>query len=590
MQAAPRRSSQRGQRWRPWLFGLLIFVTAAMLRVAHYQAIRGTVFHDRHIPLLDGRYYDQLARRVLAGRSLSEDAYFMAPLYPYVLAGTYALLTDLPARPDAERASYGDELHTAALLQALGGALTCVLLFWLGCLVAGERVGLLAGLGAAFYSPLIFHDTLIMSTQLVVFTNALAMVLLLRAARGGGIVGWLLGGLALALAILAHGTALVLLPGVVAWILLGDERAPSWRQRLLRSAAVCLPVVVAVGAVAIRNQVVGKDRVLLTSNWGLTFYIGNNAQATGSFMPLPDELARIPGASQQSYRQEYRRQPGDLTPSQMARLLRDRALSEIRADPWRFLENLWRKFRLFWSHAEVGTGDNIYFYQQWSPILHYDPPAFGLLVAIGLTGVVYSLGQARRYLLLYLWLGLQCAAFVATFVLARYRLPAALLLIVFASLQLTRWWRMAAAREVQALLRSLAPLTAFAALAFWPVAGFGRDRGLGEQHFVAAGRLEAVGRVEEAIQSYSRALALDFAPRIDSERRLQCGAALARLHARQGRWLQACQVSCQSLTAAPPEAFSIRVADEVALLEELLSRSARELGRPCCPSPERWSP
>src|SRR3972149_11937421 len=114
-------------------------------------------------------------------------------------------------------------------------------------------------------------------------------------------------------------------------------------------------------------------------------------------------------------------QLADVMSTDRTRLLRDRALADIRADPWRFLENLWRKFRLFWSHVEVGTGDNIYFYQQWSPILRYDLPAFGLLAAIGLTGVVCSLGQARRYLLLYLWLGLQCAAFVAPFVLARYR-------------------------------------------------------------------------------------------------------------------------------------------------------------------------
>jgi len=575
------------RRWRPWLFGLLIFGAATTLRVAHYEAIRGTIFHDRNIPLLDGRYYDQLARRVVAGRPQSDDVYFMAPLYPTVLAGTYALLTDLPDRPAAERVRYGDELHTAALVQALGGALTCVLLFWIGCLVADERVALLAGLGAAFYSPLVFHDTLIMATQLVVFLNALALALLLRAPRRPGLAGWLLGGMALALAILAHGTALLLLPGAIAWILLGAERTPSWRERLLRSAAVGLPVLVVVGAVALRNHAVGRDWVLLTSNAGLTFYIGNNARATGSFMPLPDDLARIPGASLQAYRQEYRRQPGDPTPSELARLLRDRALADIRADPGRFLANLWRKFRLFWNHVEVGTSDNIYFYQQWSPILRYDPPGFGLLAAIGLTGVVCSLGQARRYLLLYLWLGLQCAAFVATFVLARYRLPAALLLFVFASLQLRWWWRRLAARELRALLRSLAPLSAFAALAFWPVADFGRDRGLGEQHLLAAARWEAVGRVEEAIRSYERARALDFAPWVDSERRLRCGAALSRLHARQGRWAESCRVACESLTAAPAEAFGIRAAGEVARLEGLLARGARELGGSCCPG---WPP
>src|SRR5262249_22213501 len=64
-----------------------IGAVAVLLRVAHLLALRATPWFDHLV--VDPEYYDEWARRLAAGDWLGERAFYMDPLYPYVLGVLY---------------------------------------------------------------------------------------------------------------------------------------------------------------------------------------------------------------------------------------------------------------------------------------------------------------------------------------------------------------------------------------------------------------------------------------------------------------------------------------------------------------------
>jgi len=58
---------------------------------------------------------------------------------------------------------------------------------------------------------------------------------------------------------------------------------PLSRKTLLRAAMLVAGLLVALGPVAVRNRVVSGEWILVSSHGGLNFYIGNNADADGTY-------------------------------------------------------------------------------------------------------------------------------------------------------------------------------------------------------------------------------------------------------------------------------------------------------------------
>ncbi|MCP4594349.1 MAG: glycosyltransferase family 39 protein [bacterium] len=531
------------RRWyeRPLLAGTLIFVLAAGMRVAHYAEVKESPLHDDHIYLHDARYYDMLARRAAAGEGLTDDAFFMAPLYPLALSLPYRILGAAPL-PSGEAPTYGREIHVAAFGQCVWGAFTCVLIFVVGRRVAGDAAGWIAGLMAALYSMFVFQDSLLMATLLITSVNVAAVLVLLRAERGRSAVWWLLGGLMLGLCILAHGTALLLIPGVLVWIGVGVSGL-SPRERVIRGLLVCLAAGSCVALVAVRNHRVGQDWVPLTSNAGLTLFIGNHAGADGSFAPLPTELRNIPGSTLGWHLHGFRRSPNDPSPSENSRRFRQAALEYITTHPLDEARLLWRKFRLLCSSVETGTNDQLYFHKRFSGVLRLPLLSAGVLIPIGLTGVVCSLGRWRRLSLLYVWLAAQIAAYTAMFVLARYRLVAMSCLMVFAAVQLVWWVEWLRMRRYRAVGLSLLLLGVWALFVHWPVEGFSRERGWAIQYGLLAERYAEQGRGDDAIACFEQALQHDFSPMDELMFRTEYLTALAKLYAEGKDWAGVLRVS-----------------------------------------------
>jgi len=200
---------------------LLILVAAAGLRVGYVLSVTQ---HDTRV--YDAAYYELQARALAEGRGFVNPF----PEAPEEEVADHPPLTVFVLAPEAELP--GDSQLWMRFTMVAFGLGVVALLALLGRMVAGERVGLLAGAIAAVYPNLWMNDALIMSETLATLTTAGVLIaaygLLRRPEAWRALVLGVLCGLAtLARAELALLVPAVALPAV--WFAIRRADAQLWR-------------------------------------------------------------------------------------------------------------------------------------------------------------------------------------------------------------------------------------------------------------------------------------------------------------------------------------------------------------------------
>ncbi len=378
----------------------MLFGLALVVRLAHVFAMTGSPYFAN--PVIDAGTFAELARSLAHGHGYPETVFWQPPGYPAFLGLAFWLS--------------GDSYLVPRLLQALLGAISVVLVAWLGARAFGRGVGLGSGLAAALYGMLIYFDA-----ELLAPTVAIALVL---AATALGVLArerarrweWLLAGATGGLAATVVATCLVV-PALLAAC--ARRRAP-W---------VLLGTAVALAPVTARNLVRGRELVLISSNGGINFWIGNNPDYQGAVGVRPDL--------------DWRRLVEE--PSRMgvsghgaaSRYFTRKALAWAASEPWAFLRLQAHKLRLLLGGGEIYRNQAIYPTRAESPILAlllWKVPGlafpFGVLLPLSLVGLAVG---ARRAPLLAVLTGGLALSVLAFFVTARYRLIMVPFLIVFAA-------------------------------------------------------------------------------------------------------------------------------------------------------------
>jgi len=489
-------------RWLP----AAVFGVALLARVAYLVQARDHPLHEFVFALIDSLYYHRHALEVASGDFLHMSAFYLGPLYAYFMAALYALTQPSP------------EIVRGA--QALLGAFSCLLLFWVGERLYDRRVALLSGLLLAFYPLHLYYTGLLLPTILVVFLNLLLLWLLLRQAEAPSLPGAALAGGVLGLAILAKSNALVLLPLFVAvWFWL--QRSQALRQRALWCGVFSAVALASVAPATLHNWVVSERFVLITTSGGRNLWKGNGSIANGTH-PLGD-AERSQGAL-------GRRLAGKVDPVAAAEEASEyvtRTLEHVRLHPGDVARVMLLKFVLFWNAVELGVRDQFYFAQHYASLLRL-PLAFGWLAPLGLVGAVWSFRPRSPALFAQAMLAAQVFSFVAIFVLARYRLVAVACLILFASWLLVHWLEAARRADWRMLGLSAAPAAALAIFVNWPLAEFPRERGFALVYAkIGAMRLRA-GEPRAAIEAYRQALDLDWQGYDEGEKRGEALFEIAR--------------------------------------------------------------
>jgi len=272
------RDSSASQKFLP-TFKREVLILCALLLIGLVLRIIYTVEFSRtpfyRYPILDARYYDQLAQQVAEGRLVGERAFFMGPLYPYLLGAVYFV--------------FGHSLLVPRLLQILMGLGNCVLVFFIGRRVFGRAVGLVAAGLLALYKPEIFYEQTLLMEVLSACLALGAVYLILLADEQRKAWWWLTVGGVLGLAALTRTNLLLFVPFVLVWCFVpkGNEVPERGiKQRLGICGLVVLGVVAGIFPATLHNFLAERDFVLITSNAGFNFYIGNNEKAKGKILAL----------------------------------------------------------------------------------------------------------------------------------------------------------------------------------------------------------------------------------------------------------------------------------------------------------------
>jgi tetratricopeptide (TPR) repeat protein len=452
-----------------------------------------TVSHDpfftylRHIP--DAFFFNNWAQEIVSGDWKGGDTvFFIGPLYSYFLAIVYRLT----GGPHLVIVRY---IHIAL---EVGSAL---FIYGFARRVFGERPAKVAGIIWVFYLPAIFFSSFVLPVSLDIFLIAGSFYLVARGVEGRW---WNFAGAGalLGLATLDRTNLLVFALAAIPIFLIYIKRL-GWK----RLAAYFVALAAIVFAVTLRNGLVGGDFVLVSSQGGLNFYLGNSPGATGVYWNLgeiyqgrPQELNRDLATS---IAQEFEKR--ELKPSEVQRWWLLNGLAWLRDYPGDAAKLYWRKFRFLTNDYEVSLNVDFYFMKFISPFHRFQMPWFGFVFPFAVIGLV--LGWRRSSFARTLgavFVAAYAVSVLLFFISARYRLPMIPVLVAFAGAAFVRWYELWRAWRWRAAAIMTAVVVALGAFAIWPVPGTERDSAFGQSYYRYGKYYFDEGDYTEAISYFRR--------------------------------------------------------------------------------------
>jgi Flp pilus assembly protein TadD/4-amino-4-deoxy-L-arabinose transferase-like glycosyltransferase len=527
-----RAKQSRPRRWPAWAPVAGIFLLALLVRVIYTLQQRA---NPQFIaPVLDPAYHDEWAWKLATGAWKPEGPFFRAPLYPLFLAALYRV--------------FGHDFLAVRLVEGIVGSLSCVLTWAIGERLFSRRVGLVAGFGAALYGVLIHFDAELQIPVLLVFLVLGFFYALLRAlGEGKRPLAWsAASGALFGLAAITNPPVAVFLPALL-WAFW--ER---WRRGFPRAAiaAFFALAVIPAAIVTIYNATAGHDFVIVASQGGVNFYIGNNPQSDGHTAVVPGTRPDWWGGRFDTIKIAEREMGRPLRDSEVSRYWFRQGLAFITGHPLQWLGLTARKFALFWSAVEIGNNESIPHVEAYSSIMRLPFFGFGLAAPLALAGMALAWRERRRAALLpAAWIALFMAGVVAFFVCARYRIPIVPFLLVFAAFALVE----GAALWRRGERRALAVPALVLALALLAVNGqaIGHRENIAQARFLDAIAWRQQGNTAEAERALRDAVRLD--PGLAEARN-----NLANLLAARGERSGALQAYEQAVAASPrnPKAYA----------------------------------
>ncbi|MFQ5807247.1 MAG: tetratricopeptide repeat protein [Phycisphaerae bacterium] len=398
-----------------WLSAIVL--VAFVLRTIYILQLQASPYFSVHV--MDPQYHHEWARAFAAGEVFWNGPYFRAPLYPWFLGAIYWLFGP-------------DNALAPRIVQAALGSLSCGLLYLIGRRVFSRTVGVIAGFAAATYWVFLYYDVELLIPVLIVFLDLVLLRLLLWARDRRSLLLWGTCGFVLGLSTIARPNILLLVLALVVWILVLHR--PDWRRAVGSATCLFVGCMLPILPITIRNYVVGDDLVLIASQGGVNFYIGNNPHSDGMSAIIKGD----PGQWQACYDAQIARAQQALghppMASEVSRWYSRQALRFMCEQPGRAAAHMLKKLAYFWSHWEVSNNRDIYFFTgHYTPIVRYLPLGFRIVGPLGALGLCLSLRRAKQLFPLWGFVLTYTVSVVLFFVTARYRVPVVAVLILLGS-------------------------------------------------------------------------------------------------------------------------------------------------------------
>ncbi|MBI5149664.1 MAG: tetratricopeptide repeat protein [Candidatus Omnitrophica bacterium] len=361
-----------------------IFLLAFFLRCFYWWFLKENDLFYGH-PGGDVTYYQRWAGEIADGHWTASALFRGLPLYPHFLAVLERLT-----------------LNHMALVRAFHlalGAVNCGLTYILGRTLFSRKAGILSGVLMAGSFTAIHYDWLMIPVPLLIFLSLVIVLTFLSAGPMGLSRGprerseqserseWFILGALIGMAVLGDGKMLIFAALVSAGFFLKGNNV--WRRHaftivlLLAAGALLFPA-----ANGLRNKIFGGDWIWVSSQGGLSFYVGNNSCALGLF--------ENPGFIRPTHEGQDEDQAivaqtvlkRTLTPAQVSGFWRGRALEFIGSHPREYLRLLLQKTRLFLTETENSYDLDLLLQRDWKAKADINP--FWLMAPLAAAGMIAS--------------------------------------------------------------------------------------------------------------------------------------------------------------------------------------------------------
>jgi tetratricopeptide (TPR) repeat protein len=396
---------------------LAIFALALLIRLFYFFQVKAN-FPGWDSPTIDPLYHDLWARQIAGGDILGSGPFFRAPFYAYFLGLIYAV--------------FGPSLTAAKIIQHIIGATSCVFIFLFADKYLNRKTAVTAGLLSAFSWVFVYYEDELLLDSLLVLFGVLLIWSLIRASERRSWWGFLGSGLLLGLASITRPNFLAFLPAILIWLLITFKGEIG--RSLKAFVLVTVGTAILIFPVTLRNILVGHDNVLIASQGGINFYIGNNPQADGASASIPEF-----GPTWQYSDAEYlaKKETGklgkDMKPSEVSSFFYDKVYQYILGKPLSWLGLTIKKLDLFWNSYEISNNQNVYFYRRFASITKILPPLFWLISPFSLIGLALIFRKERKYQIIAYFVIVYMLTVAAFFVNSRFRLPVLPFLMILAS-------------------------------------------------------------------------------------------------------------------------------------------------------------
>jgi tetratricopeptide (TPR) repeat protein len=358
---------------RIWM--LVVFVLALLLRMIYLLQVKANPHFFS--PTMDPLYHDVWAQNIAGGNWIGGKVFFRAPFYAYFLALIYKL--------------FGHNYIIPRLIQHLIGSLSCVLVYQLGKKLFCRQAAIISGLLAAAYGMFWYYEDELLLDSFLVFFDLLLILFLLRAREKPKFSGWFTAGVVLGFSAITRPNILFFVPFVWLWIFLVLRKIRQIKGIIVYCAAFLIGGILIISPVALRNLLVGKDLVLIASQGGINFYIGNNKNSDGMSAIFYKEDWQY-----RDFQQTAEKETGkSMKPSEISNYYYQKGIDFFLQYPIPAVKLLIKKLYLFWNRFEISNNQDIYFFRRYSSLIRITPFGFWLIGPLGLGGMILSLINVR---------------------------------------------------------------------------------------------------------------------------------------------------------------------------------------------------
>ncbi len=437
-------------------FVSIIVLVGLILRIIYFFETKGTPFFTNLYS--DSKVYFEWASAITAaGNWVGNEVYFMSPIYPYFLALAQTISSN--------------SITLVRLIQVVVSGLNIWIIYLIARNLFSQKTGYAASIIASVYSIFIFYSGAILSETFQTFVVSLLILLLVNVAvfenknhpekiRDR----WLVIGLLLGISALFRANILIFFFGASGWIILHYNSVklkaivkPALTYFVLGAA---LPVLV----VSARNYIVSGEFVLLTSNGGINFYIGNNSDAPGVFK-TPKNFDFFSDMSGKDYAEKT--SGVKLTSSQASSYWYKQGFDYISSHTGDAFVLTIKKILLFFDGSENPQStimDLKFFAANYSGLLRLPLPGFDFIIMLALAGFILTWKERKKFSLLYIFIFLYVISVIIFFVVGRFRVAIAPLFIVFAGAAIIHGYSLIKSGNLKPIILAVGAVALFVAI------------------------------------------------------------------------------------------------------------------------------